>query len=107
VLGGNRQGLARVRPLKRMSKGSIPRLNEALNEGAQVLGGADTGAAQALAAQEREPDLDLIEPRAMGGQPEGNRGRCREIRVMVGPDPQRHARAGVLVRESVGAGRGT
>src|SRR5690242_16395892 len=52
-----------------MSKVRIPRLNEAMNEVAQVLSRAHTGTAQAFAAQDREPDLDLIEPRAMGGQP--------------------------------------
>src|SRR6476646_5766242 len=52
-----------------MSEVGIPGFYEAMNEGAQVLSGADTGAAQALAAQDREPDLDLIEPRAMGRQP--------------------------------------
>src|SRR5262245_24474980 len=52
-----------------MSEVRIPRLDEAMNERAQVAGRADTGTAQTLAAQDREPDLDLIEPRAMRGQP--------------------------------------
>ena len=47
----------------------IPGVNEAMDQVTQVRSGADTGAAQALATQDREPDLDLVEPRAMGGQP--------------------------------------
>ena len=69
MLRGDRERLAGIRPLKGMGKVGIPRLNEAMDEVAQVLGGADTGAAQALATQDREPDLDLVEPRAMGRQP--------------------------------------
>jgi hypothetical protein len=52
-----------------MSKMGGPGVGEAMDEVPQVWGGTDTGAAQALAIQEREPDLDLIEPRAMSGQP--------------------------------------
>src|SRR5215510_13333085 len=53
----------------------VPGLNEAMDEVPQVLSRADTGAAQALATQDREPDLHLIEPRAMSGQPvEGDCG---------------------------------
>jgi len=69
VLRGNGQRFAGIRPLEGMGKVGIPRLNEAMNEVAQVLSGADTGATQTLATQDREPDLDLVEPRAMGGQP--------------------------------------
>ena len=47
----------------------VPRFDEALNEVPQILRGADTGPAQALATQDREPNLHLIEPRAMSGQP--------------------------------------
>src|SRR3954462_4654222 len=58
-----------------MSKVSVPGVNEAMDQGSQVVGGADTGAAQAFAAHDREPDLDLVEPRTMGGQPmEGDGG---------------------------------
>ena len=75
MLRSHRERLAGIRPLKGVRNVSVPRLNEARDEDAQVLGGPDTGAAQALAAQEREPDLHLIEPRAMGGQPvEGDLG---------------------------------
>jgi hypothetical protein len=53
----------------------VPGLNEAMDEIPQVLGRADTGPAQALATQDREPNLHLIEPRAMRGQPvEGDLG---------------------------------
>src|SRR5262245_9201969 len=52
-----------------MSKVRVPGLNEAMDKVTQVLGRADIGASQALAAQDREPNLDLVEPRAMGGQP--------------------------------------
>src|SRR5512138_1986704 len=52
-----------------MSKVGIPGFDEAMNEVPQILSGADTGPAQAFAAQDRKPDLYLIEPRAMGGQP--------------------------------------
>src|SRR5262245_38717438 len=75
MLGGNRQRLASICPLKGMSKMGVPGVEEAMDEVPQVLGGTDTGAAQALATQDREPDLHLIEPRAMGRQPmEGDRG---------------------------------
>ena len=63
----------------------IPRLNEAMNEIAQVLRGTDIGAVQALASQDRAPDLHLLEPRAMGGQPvEGDRGALRRAPVQHG-----------------------
>src|SRR6188768_3475599 len=52
-----------------MSEVGIPGANEAMNEVPQVLGRADTGATQTFAAQDREPDLHLVEPRAMSGQP--------------------------------------
>src|SRR4051794_5899173 len=52
-----------------MRKVGIPGLNEAMDEGPQVQGRADTGPAQALATEDREPDLHLIEPRTMRGQP--------------------------------------
>ena len=53
----------------------VPSLNEAMKEGTQGLGRADTRTAQAFAAQDREPNLDLVEPRTMGGQPvEGDLG---------------------------------
>ena len=52
-----------------MSKVGIPGFDEAMNEVPQILSGADTGPAQAFAAQDRKPDLYLIEPRAMGRQP--------------------------------------
>src|SRR6188474_3260349 len=52
-----------------MSEVGIPGANEAVNEVPQVLGRADTGATQTFAAQDREPDLHLVEPRAMSGQP--------------------------------------
>ena len=59
---GDRERPARIRPLKGMGKVRIPGLNEAMDEIAQVLGRTDTGPAQAFAAQDREPNLDLIEP---------------------------------------------
>src|ERR1700704_514927 len=75
VLWGDRQRLAGIRPLKRVRKVGVPGLNEAMDQIPQVLSGADTGAAQALAAEDREPNLHLIEPRAMRGQPvEDDRG---------------------------------
>jgi len=69
VLGRNRQRLAGIGPFKGMSKVRIPGVDKAMNEGSQILGGADTSPAQALTTQDREPHLDLVEPRAMGGQP--------------------------------------
>src|SRR5262245_30824948 len=58
-----------------MSEVRIPGMNEAMNEATQVLRGANASAPQALATQNREPDLYLIEPRAMSGQPvERDRG---------------------------------
>jgi len=75
VLGCNRRRLPGIRPLKRMSKVGVPSLNEAMNEGAQVMGRATTRPAQAFAAQDREPNLDLVKPRTMSGQPvEGDLG---------------------------------
>ena len=53
----------------KVSKMGVPGLNKAMNEVPQVLGGADTGPTQALAAQNREPNLPLVEPRAVGRQP--------------------------------------
>jgi hypothetical protein len=72
----------------------VPGVEEARDKVPQVLDGTDTGAAQALAAQDREPDLHLIEPRAMGRQPlEGDRGA-------LGGAPVQHGllllRAGVV-----------
>src|SRR5215831_8896873 len=68
-----------------MSKVGIPSLNEAMNECPQVMGRADISAAQAFAAQDREPNLDLVEPRAMGGQPvESNLGALRGTPVQDG-----------------------
>src|SRR5262245_28159384 len=52
-----------------MGKVRIPGLKETMKEIPQVLRGADTGAAQALATHDREPNLHLVKPRAMGGQP--------------------------------------
>src|SRR4029453_14032168 len=52
-----------------MSKMGVPGFNETVNQVPQVLRGTDAGAAQAFAAQYREPDLHLIEPRAMRRQP--------------------------------------
>jgi hypothetical protein len=45
-----------------MGKVRIPGLNEAMDQGPQVVGRADTRPTQAFAAQNREPNLDLIEP---------------------------------------------
>jgi len=44
-----------------MGKVRIPGRNEALDRGPQGVGRADTGPAPAFAAQDREPNLDLIE----------------------------------------------
>jgi hypothetical protein len=53
----------------------VPRLKEALKAGTQGLGRADTRTAQALAAQERAPNRDLVEPRPLGRYPgESDRG---------------------------------
>src|SRR5713101_5991710 len=58
-----------------MGKVRVPGLNEAMNEGAQVLIRAHGGTTQALATQYRAPNLHLIEPGAMRGQSgEGDRG---------------------------------
>ena len=85
VLRGDRQRLAGIRPLTGRRKVGVPGLKEALNEVPQVWGGADTGAAQALATQEREPHLPLLEPRARGGQPvEGNLGPLGSAAVPPG-----------------------
>ena len=56
------QWFAGIRPLKGMGKVRIPGLNEAMDQGPQVVGRADTRPTQAFAAQNREPNLDLIEP---------------------------------------------
>ncbi len=62
MLRSHRERLAGIRPLKGVRKVSVPRLNEAMDEVTQVLGRADIGAPQALAAQDLEPNLDLVEP---------------------------------------------
>src|SRR5215210_7765401 len=68
-----------------MSKVGVPGRNEAMDEGTQSLGGADTRAAQAFATQDREPNLDLVEPRAMSRQPvEGNLGPLGRAPVQHG-----------------------
>ena len=70
----------------------VPRLNEAMNESPQVMGRADTRTAQAFATQDREPNLDLVEPRAMGRQPgEGDRGP-------VGGAPVQHGLCFMIAR---------
>ena len=85
MLRSNGERFAGIRPREGMSKVGVPRFDEPMNEVAQGLGGPDTGAAQALAAQDREPDLDLVEPRAMGRQPvEGDLGALRRAPVQHG-----------------------
>ena len=69
VLRRHRQRRAGIRPLEGMSKVGVPGGAEAMNEVPQGLGGGDIGPAQALAAQDRAPNLHLIEPRALGRQP--------------------------------------
>src|ERR671938_633401 len=68
-----------------MSKVGVPGWDKAMNEVAQVWGGANTGAAQAFAAHDRAPDLHLVEPRARGGQPgESNLGTLGDTPVQHG-----------------------
>ena len=62
----------------------VPGVDEAMEQVAQVLGGPDTGAAQALATHDRKPNLDLVEPRAMGGQP------MKSDRGTLGRTPVQH-----------------
>ena len=62
MLRGDRERPARICPLKGMGKVRIPGRNEALDRGPQGVGRADTRPVLPFAAQNREPNLDLIEP---------------------------------------------
>ena len=55
------QWFAGIHPLKGMGKVRIPGRNEALDRGPQGVGRADTRPVLPFAAQDREPNLDLIE----------------------------------------------
>src|ERR1700752_2891558 len=68
-----------------MSEVRIPGMNEAMDQGPQVLSGANSRTPKTLAAQDREPNLHLIEPRAVGGQPvEGDLGTLGSAPVQDG-----------------------
>src|SRR5688572_32172515 len=71
---GGRSGskrLTAVGPTEGLGHGPVEVSDEALDLGLEVLGGDEAAPPDHLADQDREPDLDLVEPRRMlGGEVE-------------------------------------
>src|SRR5437588_11072188 len=55
-------------PLERLGKGAVEVGDEGFDARLQVVLGGEAGAAQQLAHEDGEPDLDLVEPRGMLGR---------------------------------------
>src|SRR6058998_1171826 len=62
-----RERLAGHGPLERLGEGAVEVGDEGFDARLQVVLGGEAGAAQQLAHEDGEPDLDLVEPRGMLG----------------------------------------
>ncbi len=62
------EGLAGVGPSERLCHSLVEELDEGLEPGFEILLGGEVAAPDDLSGQDREPDLDLIEPGGMLGR---------------------------------------